>query len=54
MKEIVDNFRSGLSLLLLSWAVDVAPAREKLSLATAANDHCRRTLEADAASTTGR
>ncbi len=54
MRTAIENFRSGLSMLLLSWAFNVAPEREKTSLATAINEHCQRTLEADAAPTTGR
>jgi hypothetical protein len=45
--RLVYNLRSWLSFLLLSWAMSVAPERERFSLAMAARDHAYRTMGMD-------
>ncbi|KSV78998.1 hypothetical protein N182_18575 [Sinorhizobium sp. GL2] len=42
MKQLVSDLRSILSLILLSWAVSMAPKAEKTSLALALRQHIRR------------
>jgi hypothetical protein len=45
--RLIYYLRSGLSFWLLSWAMSVAPERERFSLATAARDHAYRTMGMD-------
>ncbi len=46
-RQIIDDLRSGLSMKLLSMAMNVAPTRERVSLALAVRDHIQRLIAAD-------